>query len=216
MSGNTRYYLTEPKVGTLARAFANGEFYGKTELTSAFSGWHGMLVTVNASTFDVEKQLLRGVNYNDGKVNWGEQEIYGRTYLIITPDKKLTYSNDPTKEKDVDISLLGFFPIIVDSEIVISKFDEQYPYKGIPNPQQIIYQYEDGQIGFLTVEGRVNKQRGLTIEECADILIERNVKFAYLLDGGGSTTTCINGLMVNTPSDATGERPVKDFLYFKE
>ncbi|WP_371821068.1 phosphodiester glycosidase family protein [Vagococcus sp. CY52-2] len=72
----------------------------------------------------------------------------------------------------------------------------------------MIYQYSDGQIGFLTVEGRSNNQRGLTIEECCDILIEHNVDFAYLMDGGGSISTCINGFMVN---DAP-EEVVKDQL----
>ena len=200
----------------MARAFANGEFYGKTELTSVFAEWHGMLVTVNASTFDVQKELLRGVNINEGKTNWGEPDIFGRTYLIIKKNGTLTYSSDPLKESDVDISLVGFFPIIVDKMNVISQFDETYPHKGVPNPQQIIYQHSNGQIGFLTCEGRIGGQTGLTVEQCCNILLELNVNFAYLLDGGGSTTTCINGLMVNTPSDETGERPVKDFLYFKE
>ncbi|CAM5569192.1 hypothetical protein SCANM63S_08299 [Streptomyces canarius] len=33
---------------------------------------------------------------------------------------------------------------------------------------------------------------------------------AMNLDGGGSTAMAVGGTLVNTPSDATGERPVGD------
>ena len=32
------------------------------------------------------------------------------------------------------------------------------------------------------------------------------------LDGGGSTTMVVNGKLVNSPSDPTGERPVSDAI----
>jgi len=35
---------------------------------------------------------------------------------------------------------------------------------------------------------------------------------ALNLDGGGSTTMTVAGQVVNSPSDATGERPVGDAL----
>jgi exopolysaccharide biosynthesis protein len=35
---------------------------------------------------------------------------------------------------------------------------------------------------------------------------------AINLDGGGSTTMVVNGQVVNSPSDAAGQRPVGDAL----
>jgi exopolysaccharide biosynthesis protein len=32
------------------------------------------------------------------------------------------------------------------------------------------------------------------------------------LDGGGSTTLVVRGVVINLPSDETGERPVSDVL----
>lgn len=207
--------MTEPKSKSLARGFAKDDFNGISEKTSSFANRNDVFLAVNASTFDVNTNELRGINVQGEQIFKGQPNIYGRTYLIYK-EGKLGYTSDPLKEKNIDFSLVGFFPIIVNKENVIHKFDEDYPHKGNPNPQQIIYQYSDGQIGFLTVEGRSNNQRGLTIEECCDILIEHNVDFAYLLDGGGSISTCINGFMVNDAPERSGERPVKDFLYFKE
>jgi exopolysaccharide biosynthesis protein len=35
---------------------------------------------------------------------------------------------------------------------------------------------------------------------------------AINLDGGGSTTMVVDGVVINKPSDATGERPVGDAI----
>lgn len=167
---------------------------------------------INASTFDVNNGALRGTNIQYGKKYSNDGSTFNRTYLTIEKDNRtLSYSVTEPSIENVNVSLLGFFPIIIDGKNVINEFGADYPHKGMPNPQQVIYQYENGTIGVLTVEGRIGSQRGMTIEECTALLIDKGVNFAYLLDGGGSSTLTINGRTINRVSGGS-EREVKDFL----
>jgi exopolysaccharide biosynthesis protein len=52
----------------------------------------------------------------------------------------------------------------------------------------------------------------MTIAELTDLLIDLGAVEAINMDGGGSTTMVIDGKVVNSPSDFTGERPVGDAL----
>jgi exopolysaccharide biosynthesis protein len=52
----------------------------------------------------------------------------------------------------------------------------------------------------------------MTIEELAKLMVELGCVEAMNLDGGGSTTMVIRNKVINSPSDATGERPVSDAL----
>ena len=56
------------------------------------------------------------------------------------------------------------------------------------------------------------KSVGMTIAELAALMLEFGCVEAINLDGGGSTTMVVEGKVVNTPSDAAGERPVSDAL----
>jgi exopolysaccharide biosynthesis protein len=52
----------------------------------------------------------------------------------------------------------------------------------------------------------------MTIEELSALMRELGAVSALNLDGGGSTTMVVAGRVVNSPSDASGERPVSDAL----
>jgi exopolysaccharide biosynthesis protein len=71
----------------------------------------------------------------------------------------------------------------------------------------------DGQFVLVTVDGRQPQQSvGMTIPELAALMQELGCVEALNLDGGGSTTMVIQNKVVNSPSDATGERAVSDAL----
>lgn len=63
-----------------------------------------------------------------------------------------------------------------------------------------------------TVDGRRSTSIGMTFTDMADFLLSLNVSEGFNFDGGGSTTMVVNGRIVNTPSDSTGERPVANTL----
>ena len=69
-----------------------------------------------------------------------------------------------------------------------------------------------GRTVLVTADGRSTESLGLGIGEAAAVAQSLGLRDAINLDGGGSTTMVIDGVVVNTPSDATGERPVGDAL----
>ena len=69
---------------------------------------------------------------------------------------------------------------------------------------------------FLTVDGRQATSDGMTLEEFADLMMAQGVYQGLNLDGGGSTTMVVDGVVVNSPSDASGERPVANCLLLME
>ncbi|QNE19446.1 sporulation domain-containing protein [Kribbella qitaiheensis] len=69
-----------------------------------------------------------------------------------------------------------------------------------------------GRTVIITADGRSEASLGLGIGETAAVAKSFGLQNAINLDGGGSTTMVANGKVVNSPSDATGERPVGDAL----
>lgn len=67
----------------------------------------------------------------------------------------------------------------------------------------------DGRMLLLEVDGRQpGYSRGMTYREFAQAFVNLGAVSALNLDGGGSSSVVINGVLANRPSDATGERPV--------
>lgn len=76
----------------------------------------------------------------------------------------------------------------------------------------------------LTLDGRTDQARGMTLNELADFMLLLHCKDAVNLDGGGSTTMWISGNpfngIVNMPCDNkkfdhAGERAVSDIIIIK-
>ena len=57
-----------------------------------------------------------------------------------------------------------------------------------------------------------DKDAGLTIPELVQLLVDKNVRYAYNLDGGSSCTIILNGEKINAPESKM--RPVSDIIYF--
>ncbi len=73
-----------------------------------------------------------------------------------------------------------------------------------------------GDIYIIVAEGRKvdGVSPGLTKWECAKVVLDLDCTYGVMLDGGGSSTMCFNGKVLN--SAAGNERAVVDFLYFKK
>ncbi len=66
---------------------------------------------------------------------------------------------------------------------------------------------------FITVDGRqAGYSVGMSLYELADYMLEWDLYQGANLDGGGSTTMVVRGQVVNSPSDAGGERTVANSL----
>ncbi|MFH9731544.1 phosphodiester glycosidase family protein [Streptomyces sp. NPDC017260] len=80
------------------------------------------------------------------------------------------------------------------------------------NPRTLAGVDAAGRTVLVTADGRGTESLGLSIGESAKVAKSLGLRDAVNLDGGGSTTMVANGAVINTPSDAAGERPVGDAL----
>ena len=81
------------------------------------------------------------------------------------------------------------------------------------HPRTAIGYSEDEKIFYMfTVDGRQPSSAGMTLYELADFMLHLGVWEALNMGGGGSTTMLIGNNVVNSPSDAGGERAVSNAL----
>jgi len=92
------------------------------------------------------------------------------------------------------------------------------------HPRTAIGKRGNHKIIIVTIDGRTDQARGMTLTELTDLMLSLNCRDAVNLDGGGSTTMWIAGKhfngIVNMPSDNKkfdheGERAVSDILIIK-
>lgn len=105
--------------------------------------------------------------------------------------------------------------LIKDGKAVVTWTDEKAAASFAENkhPRTAIATTADGRILLVTADGRKpGVSVGLTLAELTDILLSFGAVDAANLDGGGSTTMVVQGKIVNSPSDRTGERAVGDVI----
>jgi exopolysaccharide biosynthesis protein len=81
------------------------------------------------------------------------------------------------------------------------------------NPRTAIGQRANGDIIFLTIDGRQALEIGATLKDVQEVMIELKAVNAMCMDGGASTTLYYNGEVVNNPSNMLGERAMPTIIY---
>src|SRR5262249_13558144 len=83
----------------------------------------------------------------------------------------------------------------------------------VKHPRTLIGVDARGSIWLAVIDGRQpGYSMGMTFADLERLCDRLELTDALNLDGGGSTTMVIDGLIVNKPSDATGPRPVGDAI----
>jgi hypothetical protein len=86
-----------------------------------------------------------------------------------------------------------------------------YDWANVRQPRTMAGVDAQGRLLLVTVDGRLKGgSEGFTLAEGAAFMRSLGAVQALNLDGGGSTAMAVDGHLVNSPSDATGERPVGD------
>lgn len=102
------------------------------------------------------------------------------------------------------VNVIKLSPI---AEGVIPRFSEnRHPRTGIG------FSEDSSTVYFITVDGRQEISRGMSLLEFAGLMIDEGIYHGLNLDGGGSTAMIINDKVVNNPSDENGERAVGNCL----
>ncbi len=79
--------------------------------------------------------------------------------------------------------------------------DAPTPFASNRHPRTAVGVTRDGHFLLVVVDGRQITSRGATLRETAQIMLELGCVNAVNLDGGGSSTMVVRGLVVNSPSD---------------
>lgn len=109
----------------------------------------------------------------------------------------------------------GYFQIIYDglSYLDAGSSEGDSNFATDRHPRTAAGYSEDGtKLYLVTVDGRQAGSIGMSLPELAAFMLNYDIHEAINLDGGGSTTMVVNGKVVNSPSDVSGERSVANAL----
>lgn len=216
---DTEVYLVDVKLSDvkyLKTAFANNT-YGKnvSEVTSKIASDHDAILAINGDFYGVQE---RGYVLRNYKI-YRRTSKYNQSDLVIKSDG----SFEIIKESDVKLEaienakeVLSFGPaLVIDGEVVVGKRTEVAKARAT-NPRTAIAIIDDLHYLFLVSDGRTKESKGLSLYELANFLTNYDVKIAYNLDGGGSSTLYFNGEVINRPTHdgiQIKERKVSDIVY---
>jgi exopolysaccharide biosynthesis protein len=108
--------------------------------------------------------------------------------------------------------MIGGYPILVkDGDAASMNSNEPFVYNKHPRTAVGVNR-DTTKLFLVTVDGRQISSLGMNLYELADLMLQIGVYQGINLDGGGSTTMVVRNEIMNSPSDASGERPVSNAL----
>jgi hypothetical protein len=104
--------------------------------------------------------------------------------------------------------------LVQDGKVSVDAAQEGFDdsFTNDPNPRTAIGQTASGKVLLVTVDGRQQLSKGVSLAQMAEIMRGLGAVNAINFDGGGSTTMAAEGMVVNSPSGSGEERPVADMM----
>ena len=223
---NTYYFLTRikhkdtnGKLIKLRMALSNK---AEGETVRDFAIRMNTELAFNGSTANNLSPTVRqaaGIQIIDGVI---VQELAKKAYTLgIKDDNELLAYQPGTKAADIlkdgaHTALTAFIPLIENHRPVSEELFKLTANLIQKNPRQVIAQFDNKDILFLSCGGRGFDGDGMTVMDVIRVLKALNVRFAFNLDGGGSTSTVIGDKLITKKIDGKGtlERLRPNFLYF--
>lgn len=171
-----------------------------------------LAINGSATGFSEKGIVIRnGIVYRDEVFDCAPLEIRNDGSLFIGDYAKRTVRQ---MLADGTLHTFDFCPdLIVDGEI--SNFTYYDWFHTDRAPRTAIGQIRPYEYIILVVDGRSERSIGMSFQDLADIFLRLGCKWAYALDGGGSTTLYFNKQVLNRPSQII-QRPYSDILYFTD
>lgn len=197
-----------------------------TKTTHDLSNSEGWLLAINSGIFyvntDGKNGKPNGIVIENGIVIQNEQSGESLECKPLTIDENgnlgyAAYNADASElvNNGIISAVTGFMPIIVDYQPVPSSEWNSVDHYTENAQRQIIGQFGNGDYAIITCEGRnFNNSDGWTIEEAQTVCQRHGLKFAYNLDGGGSTETMLGLKHLNTIYENATGRKVPTFIVF--
>ena len=219
---DTQLYVADIQLSSidyLYTAFAQNA-YGKnvTDETSSIAQQNGAILAINGDYYGARNSgyvLRNGTIYRDTASSSDQED------LVINADGSFSIITEGTASAS-DIASSGalqvfsFGPaLIIDGEISVSATEEVGKAMA-SNPRTAICEIEPLHYLFVVADGRTDESEGLSLYELAQFLQDNfEIRTAYNLDGGGSSTMVFNGQLVNNPTTSgsrISERSVSDVI----
>lgn len=218
---NTTIYVADVQVSSidyLYTAFAQNS-YGKnvTAKTSTIAQANNAILAINGDYYGARNSgytLRNGQLYRDTSSNASQED------LVINSDGSFSiiYEGQTSAQDLYDqgaLQVFSFGPALIENGEIEVGLQEEVGKAKASNPRTAICEIEPLHYLFVVSDGRTNENEGLSLYELATFLDTLNVKTAYNLDGGGSSTMVFNGNLVNNPTTSgksIKERSVSDAI----
>ena len=160
--------------------------------------------------------IVNGVKKTDSTTNYYTMGINDNNKIVFFPPKT-TY--EKIISSGIKNCVSGFVPVVIDGEKASDEILNLYVGGNTtPNPRNCIGQKTNGDIIILTCDGRAKNENGMLLNDLARLMLKYGACNAYNLDGGGSSSIVVNGVLQNIAIDnyRTQERKVANFIYFKK
>jgi hypothetical protein len=203
--------LHDPKAIRLV--LAQDKVGAKGETTSQAAKRTGAKLAINAGGFARQDGLLYpiGITVVDGEI-----KTFSRTdmsFIGFDKNGKLVGGELKTREEVEALNVMhgaSFVPTLLENGKKL-KIPSKWANK--KEPRTLIGNFSNGDLLFIVIDGRQKGySNGVTLEEAQDKLLEFNVRDAYNLDGGGSSTFYYNGKVLNSPSDGRQRAVASNFV----
>ncbi|MDR1692594.1 MAG: phosphodiester glycosidase family protein [Oscillospiraceae bacterium] len=222
---DTTLYVADIRLSdpSLLRTALAEDTFGRniTDTTSDMAELHNAVFAVNGDYYGFREAgwvLRNGVLYRDTPYD-------GADALVIGKDGDLSVIGDDADITEYDDAwqIFSFGPALVeDGEIAVNENSEISGRSSGSNPRTAIGQA--GELHYIVIvsDGRAAGETGLSLYQLAGEFAERGCSVAYNLDGGGSSTMVLNGVVINDPVGGGGwgrrggnssERKVSDIVY---
>lgn len=208
-------------ISQLRSAFSSDRFDAGTEPVQDIAVRSDALVAINGdfATFNNGGIIIRnGELYRSNRSTRQLMVIdqNGDFHAYVTPPENAEEVAAQFIEEGVRHTLV-FGPVLVDGGEAVPLPDSFIiNTKGAKEPRTAVAQLGPLHYLFLVVDGRQpGYSRGVTLAQLQDLFLEHGAITAFNLDGGGSTTLCYKGNVLNEPANG-GQRHVPDILYISD
>ena len=208
----------------------DGSISGTKRSTLDYAKDNNCIFTLNAGLFNmsnlqpVGQFIVDGVSLvntpmaDDNGTPIHDNECYP---LAIDANGNLTTyprNADTTQmiQDGIKYAVTGWGKLVDNFQICIEDINNEIVHPG-KYIRQSIGQYQNGDYCICTVDmsrGNVQNEAGLSYEELAQIFIDKGVKFAYSLDGGGSAETVLGKRQLNPIYEGSTGRKVPSVIVF--
>ncbi|MEM9667035.1 MAG: phosphodiester glycosidase family protein [Bacteroidota bacterium] len=159
-------------------------------------------------TEDGQVDITWATTRRDTVYSWGAPP----THTPGTPSAPLDYTEaTPWPVRD---ALSGGPVLLRDGRLHVTADAEVFFGTSIPDihPRTAAGTTADGALILMVVDGRQPASRGVSLDELAQLMRAAGAVEAVNLDGGGSSTLVVDGLLINRPTGGTVEREVMSAL----